>query len=133
MNIRKHPLAIATITAALSVSAWAGEDTMSHSAMKTKADDAPSFSRLDTNQDGMISKKEAQAGEEMNEKLTENWSELDTNKDDQLDRSEFAKFEPVKTRETDDYDTEVEPLENDASRADPLEGRDADAGKDRAY
>ncbi|MCB1675662.1 MAG: hypothetical protein KDI01_05195 [Halioglobus sp.] len=56
--------------------------------------DKPSFSALDTNNDGYVSEDEAKS-EADSERLTEKWDTLDTNHDGRLDESEFARFEPV--------------------------------------
>lgn len=47
------------------------------------------FRSLDQNQDGTISKQEAQKDQQ----LSKNWSQYDTNKDDKIERSEFSAFE----------------------------------------
>jgi hypothetical protein len=49
----------------------------------------PSFSELDKDGDGLISKKEAKAHPE----LSKRFSELDANGDGKLDMGEFAQFE----------------------------------------
>lgn len=48
-----------------------------------------SFQNLDADQDGMISKSEA----ESSKKLTEKWSKYDANKDNMLEEAEFSRFE----------------------------------------
>ena len=57
-----------------------------------------SFSQLDTNQDGMISKDEAQAamtpGEDTDQ-LDSRFSQADGNQDGELDQSEFSAFESM--------------------------------------
>ncbi|MGH8482015.1 MAG: hypothetical protein ACRES8_06110 [Nevskiaceae bacterium] len=47
------------------------------------------FTKLDGDKDGMVSKKEASK----NKDLTAKWDTLDTNKDGKLDQGEFAAFE----------------------------------------
>lgn len=47
------------------------------------------FTKLDSDKDGMVSKKEASR----NKGLTAKWDTLDTNKDGKLDQGEFAAFE----------------------------------------
>jgi hypothetical protein len=47
------------------------------------------FTKLDSDKDGMVSKKEASK----NKDLTGKWDTLDTNKDGKLDQGEFAAFE----------------------------------------
>ena len=47
------------------------------------------FTKLDTDKDGMVSKKEASK----NKALTAKWDTLDSNKDGKLDQGEFAAFE----------------------------------------
>ena len=47
------------------------------------------FTKLDSDKDGMVSKKEASK----NKDLTAKWDTLDTNKDGKLDQGEFAAFE----------------------------------------
>ena len=47
------------------------------------------FTKLDSDKDGMVSKKEASK----NKDLTSKWDTLDTNKDGKLDQGEFAAFE----------------------------------------
>jgi len=47
------------------------------------------FTKLDSDKDGMVSKKEASK----NKELTSKWDTLDTNKDGKLDQGEFAAFE----------------------------------------
>jgi hypothetical protein len=47
------------------------------------------FTKLDSDKDGMVSKKEASK----NKDLTTKWDTLDTNKDGKLDQGEFAAFE----------------------------------------
>lgn len=47
------------------------------------------FTKLDSDKDGMVSKKEASK----NKGLTAKWDTLDTNKDGKLDQGEFAAFE----------------------------------------
>lgn len=47
------------------------------------------FTKLDSDKDGMVSKKEASR----NKDLTSKWDTLDTNKDGKLDQGEFAAFE----------------------------------------
>ena len=47
------------------------------------------FTKLDADKDGMVSKKEASK----NKDLTAKWDTLDTNKDGKLDQGEFAAFE----------------------------------------
>lgn len=57
-----------------------------------------SFSQLDTNGDGKISKEEAQAamapGEDTSQ-LDSNFSQADKNADGELDQSEFSAFESL--------------------------------------
>lgn len=48
-----------------------------------------SFEQLDLDQDGNITKEEAQSAPE----LSQNWQQYDTNQDGQLDQSEFSAFE----------------------------------------
>jgi len=52
-----------------------------------------SFSDLDQNGDGQISKQEAQNAPGGGDQLTKNWQSYDANQNDQLDRGEFAAFE----------------------------------------
>jgi hypothetical protein len=47
------------------------------------------FTKLDSDKDGMVSKKEASK----NKNLTAKWDTLDTNKDGKLDQGEFSAFE----------------------------------------
>ena len=47
------------------------------------------FTKLDSDKDGMVSKKEASK----NKDLTAKWDTLDTNKDGKLDQGEFSAFE----------------------------------------
>lgn len=47
------------------------------------------FTKLDSDKDGMVSKKEASK----NKDLASKWDTLDTNKDGKLDQGEFAAFE----------------------------------------
>lgn len=47
------------------------------------------FIKLDTDKDGVVSKKEASK----NKALASKWDTLDTNKDGKLDQGEFAAFE----------------------------------------
>lgn len=47
------------------------------------------FTKLDSDKDGMVSKKEASK----NKDLTSKWDTLDSNKDGKLDQGEFAAFE----------------------------------------
>jgi hypothetical protein len=47
------------------------------------------FTKLDSDKDGMVSKKEASK----NKDLAGKWDTLDTNKDGKLDQGEFAAFE----------------------------------------
>ena len=47
------------------------------------------FTKLDADKDGMVSKKEASK----NKDLSGKWDTLDTNKDGKLDQGEFAAFE----------------------------------------
>jgi len=47
------------------------------------------FTKLDSDKDGMVSKKEASK----NKDLTGKWDTLDSNKDGKLDQGEFAAFE----------------------------------------
>jgi hypothetical protein len=47
------------------------------------------FTKLDSDKDGMVSKKEASK----NKDLTAKWDTLDSNKDGKLDQGEFAAFE----------------------------------------
>jgi Ca2+-binding EF-hand superfamily protein len=47
------------------------------------------FKTLDQDQNGTISKEEAQKQQQ----LSQNWSQYDTNHDDQIDTSEFSAFE----------------------------------------
>ena len=47
------------------------------------------FTKLDSDKDGMVSKKEASK----NKDLSAKWDTLDTNKDGKLDQAEFAAFE----------------------------------------
>jgi len=49
------------------------------------------FSKIDTDQNGAISKKEAAALPT----LSKEWDTYDSNTDGMLDEAEFAKFEPV--------------------------------------
>jgi hypothetical protein len=51
------------------------------------------FSDLDKNGDGQISKQEAQDSQVGGDQLTQHWNRYDINQDDQLDRGEFAAFE----------------------------------------
>ena len=51
------------------------------------ADDT--FTKLDSDKDGMVSKKEASK----NKDLAAKWDTLDSNKDGKLDQGEFAAFE----------------------------------------
>lgn len=53
------------------------------------AGDNPSYSELDSNSDGTISKQEAQS----NDKLAKQFDEVDTDSDGVLGWSEFARFE----------------------------------------
>ena len=55
------------------------------------------FSSLDTDQDGVITRSEAAYDSE----LRSQWSDLDANQDDQLDEGEFARFESMPDTETD--------------------------------
>lgn len=57
------------------------------------------FTKLDTDKDGMVSKKEAAK----NKELTAKWSTLDTNKDGKLDQGEFAAFESTGSGSTPKY------------------------------
>ena len=50
------------------------------------------FAKLDSDKDGMVSKKEASK----DKGLTAKWNTLDTNKDGKLDPGEFAAFEAPK-------------------------------------
>ena len=58
---------------------------------------APSvFTKLDSDKNGMVSKKEASK----NKDLASKWDTLDTNKDGNLDQGEFAAFETSATTST---------------------------------
>jgi Ca2+-binding EF-hand superfamily protein len=59
---------------------------------------AISFERLDTNEDGYLSRREVQQQSDLSEPrpgLIDHWSELDSNQDDQIDKSEFSAFEQM--------------------------------------
>jgi hypothetical protein len=49
------------------------------------------YTKIDTDKDGTINKKEASSYPI----LTEKWKELDANADGTLDQAEFAKFETI--------------------------------------
>lgn len=122
MKRRLNHVAIALVSATLSCAALAGGDKETHSSAMDEAQEK-AFSKLDTDQNGMVSQAEiSQAEENANrERLNEEWSKLDANQDGQLDRAEFARFEPtaadgdaplVGTSESDDEsdrEADVEP------------------------
>lgn len=53
----------------------------------------PSFSEIDADNDGYLTKSEV----EDREQVASQWDQLDQNNDDKLDQSEFAAFEPSST------------------------------------
>jgi hypothetical protein len=63
--------------------------TPSTPSTSTSGGSGEAFTRLDSDKDGMVSKKEASK----NKELTSKWDTLDTNKDGKLDQGEFAAFE----------------------------------------
>jgi Ca2+-binding EF-hand superfamily protein len=75
----KEVLIIATITL-LPFAASAGEMQSTYK---------ETFKKLDTNNDGYISKDEAMADKE----LSKDWSNADKNRDGKLEESEFSAFE----------------------------------------
>jgi hypothetical protein len=66
-----------------------GSPSASPSAGGAAGASGETFTKLDSDKDGMVSKKEASK----NKDLTGKWDTLDTNKDGKLDQGEFAAFE----------------------------------------
>lgn len=97
----KHPILAVTALALFAGSALAATDprantpsTMSPGSSSATApvDSTASsgqFAKLDTDGDGIVSKKEAAK----NNDVKKQWSKLDTNKDGKLDTMEFSQFE----------------------------------------
>lgn len=93
---RSPILAVSALAVVLSSGAIAGEGMSGYK--DTAKDNAATFSKLDTDNNGMLSSQEARAkasGTAHTEQLTKKWTELDTNQDGQLDQAEFARFEPA--------------------------------------
>jgi hypothetical protein len=87
----KTKLAIAVLACIASVAAWAGDMTGAASAKgnQERITAQTRFSKLDTNRDGYVSKREAKA----NPALYKEWKRADANRDGKLDQAEFAQFE----------------------------------------
>jgi len=89
--------AIATCGAAFAASPTSNSDasppamdnSSEQGAIGSQSESATLFSKLDTNKDGMISKKEAAA----NKELAKQFDSLDVKKVGKLDQAEFARFE----------------------------------------
>jgi hypothetical protein len=80
----KNRLLLLAIAALFSTGVYAAGETGQPS------EGAMSFSDVDTNQDGYISKEEADA---VGGDLAQNMEQYDQNQDQQLDQAEFAQFE----------------------------------------
>ena len=95
---------IGTFSAALAVASGVsateiGGGTQSHerpgaASSMDQRHNAMSFSRLDTNQDGMVSEQEAAS----NTRLSERFQRLDSDNSGSLDKGEFAQFEVQPTQ-----------------------------------
>jgi hypothetical protein len=128
----KH-VAIAVVSTSLSCAALAGGDKYEHDMSMSKSDQ-PTFSTLDTDSDGMVSKTEiSQAKDSNTEKLTEKWNDLDTNQDGKLDRAEFARFEPVSEGSSGMETDRSSKMQSDTEshmQSDTESGMQSDAGVD---
>jgi len=89
------------LIASAAIAAFAGLAVAQTAATPSTAPSAsPSaFTKLDSDKNGMVSKKEASK----NKELTSKWDILDTNKDGNLDQGEFAAFEAAPTSSTPKY------------------------------
>lgn len=86
----KTKLSIAFIAACLSNAAFAVDQDYSSGTMGSgNVSSTATFNRLDTNNDGNLSKTELSS----EPALKEDWARIDANSDGQLDRSEFSMFE----------------------------------------
>jgi len=88
---------LTVVLALLASAAFAGdEDRMGHE------EALPSFTALDANSDGSVSKEEAKASEE----VIEEWSEIDTDRNGVLSSSEYANASATSDKDKDDADDE---------------------------
>ena len=84
-----HLIAGATIAAFAGLAVAQTSPTPSASPSMAPSTSPSAFTKLDSDKNGMVSKKEASK----NKELTSKWDILDTNKDGNLDQGEFAAFE----------------------------------------
>jgi len=84
-----HLIAGATIAAFAGLAVAQTSPTPSASPSMAPSTSPSAFTKLDSDKNGMVSKKEASK----NKDLTSKWDTLDTNKDGNLDQGEFAAFE----------------------------------------
>lgn len=94
MKFRNMTITLTALAAAMSLSltAAAGEDK---DMSKLSEEQKQLLTQLDTNQDGVISEREAL----QNPELAERFRQLDRNGDAILEKAEFARFEVTETEE----------------------------------
>ena len=93
-NQHLHLIAGATIAAFAGLAVAQTAPTPSTAPASAPATSPSAFTKLDSDKNGMVSKKEASK----NKDLASKWDALDTNKDGNLDQGEFAAFETSATQ-----------------------------------
>ena len=98
-NPHLHLIASAAIAAFAGLAVAQTSSTPSTAPATAPATSPSAFTKLDSDKNGMVSRKEASK----NKDLASKWDTLDTNKDGNLDQGEFAAFEAAPTSSTPKY------------------------------